>query len=52
VESLVGELNSKVENIENEMDIRLESLIIQVHDVRDEYRSKLDKMKEEFKEFV
>jgi hypothetical protein len=46
------DFNYKISCIENEMDIRLESLIIQVHDVRDEYRSKLDKMKEEFKEFV
>jgi hypothetical protein len=46
------DFNYKISCVENEMDIRLESLIKQVQDVRDEYRSKLDKMKEEFKEFV
>ena len=49
MESLVGELNSKVENIENEMDIRVESLIASIHKYRDECKNKLDLFKEEIK---
>jgi hypothetical protein len=43
---LVDELNLKIENIENEMDIRVESLIASIHDYRDECKKKLDNFKD------
>ena len=39
----------KIENIENEMDIRVESLISEIHKYRDDYRLQLNKYKEELK---
>ena len=47
-ESLINELNSKIEGIENEMDVRVESLVNMIHDYRDECKHKLNKAKEEF----
>ena len=47
-ESLIGELNSKIEGIENEMDIRVESLIASIHKYREECKIKLETVKEEF----
>jgi hypothetical protein len=46
---LVGELSSKIENIEIEMDIRVESLISSIHDYRDECKKKLDLIRDDFK---
>ena len=47
-ESLVDELNFKIEEIENEMDIRVESLIASIQSNREECKIKLETMKEEF----
>ena len=47
-ESLADELNLKIEEAENEMDIRVESLIASIHNIRDESRIKLETLKEEF----
>ncbi len=41
----------KIENIENEMDIRVESMISEIHNYRDEYRLQLDKYKKEFEKY-
>jgi hypothetical protein len=46
---LVGELSSKIEIIENEMDMRVESLVSSVHDYRDECKKKLDLIRDHFK---
>jgi hypothetical protein len=46
---MVSELNSKLERIENEMDIRVESLVATIHDYRDECKNKLDLIKNNFK---
>jgi hypothetical protein len=46
---LVGELSSKIEIIENEMDIRVESLISSIHDYRDECKNILDLIRDHFK---
>jgi hypothetical protein len=46
---LVGELSSKIENIENEMDMRVESLVSSIHDYRDECKKKLDLIRDDFK---
>jgi hypothetical protein len=45
-------LNFKIENIENEMDIRVESLVTSIHEYRDECKAKLDKYKENFAEYL
>ncbi len=37
---MVSELSSKIEVIENEMDIRVESLISSIHNYRDECNTK------------
>jgi hypothetical protein len=46
---LVGELSSKIEIVENEMDIRVESLISSIHNYRDECKKKLDLIRDDFK---
>jgi hypothetical protein len=46
---LGGELSSKIEIIEDEMDTRVESLISSIHDYRDECKKKLDSIKDDFK---
>ena len=45
---MVGELSSKIEIIENEMDMRVESLVSSIHDYRDECKRKLDLIRDEF----
>jgi hypothetical protein len=45
---LTHELNIKIETIEYEMDIRVESLVASIHDYRDECKKKLDLIKEDF----
>jgi hypothetical protein len=47
----MDELNQKIENIEFEMDIRVESLIADIHKYRDKYKHKLDIYKEKFKKY-
>jgi hypothetical protein len=47
-EMLLDSLNSKIEDIENEMDKRVESLVASIHDYRDECKKKLDLIKEDF----
>ena len=42
------EFNNKVEVIENEMDIRVQSLIMELHEYRDGCRRMLENSKEEF----
>jgi hypothetical protein len=49
---LNSELNSKIESIENEMDIRVESLVATIHDYRDECKKKLDFIKDDFKKYL
>jgi hypothetical protein len=46
---LVSELSSKIEIIENEMDMRVESLISSIHDYRDKCKKKLDFIRDDFK---
>ena len=46
---MVGELSSKIEIEEIEMDIRVESLISSIHNYRDECKKKLDLIKDDFK---
>jgi hypothetical protein len=46
---LVSELSSKIENIENEMDLRVKSLVSSIHDYRDECKKKLDLIRDDFK---
>ena len=42
-------MNSKIETIEYEMDVRVECLVSSIHDYRDECKEKLDSIKEDFK---
>jgi len=44
----MNEFNKKVETLENEMDIRVESLIAEIHKYRDDYRLRLNNSKTEF----
>ncbi len=46
---MVGELSSKIEIIENEMDMRVEYLVSSIHDYRDECKKKLDLTRDDFK---
>ena len=46
---MVSELSSKIENIENEMDMRVESLVSSIHDYRDECKNRLDLIRDHFK---
>jgi len=39
------ELNYKFQCIENQMDIRVESLVTSIHEYRDQFKIKLDKYK-------
>ena len=41
-----------IETIENEMDIRVESLVAAVHNHRNEFQIKLDKFKEKIKKYT
>ena len=45
------ELRLKIEKIENELDIRVESLILEINGYRDECRKKLHKLKNNFKKY-
>ena len=47
-ESLIDEFNLKIEVIENEMDIHVESLIASIHKYREECKIKPETAKEEF----
>ena len=46
---LTEKLNARIEKIENEMDIRVESLVSSIHDYREECKKKLDSIKNDFK---
>jgi hypothetical protein len=46
---LFSELSSKIEIIESEMDMRVESLVSSIHDYRDECKMKLDLIRDDFK---
>ncbi len=46
---MVGELSSKIEIVEIEMDMRVESLISSIHDYRDECKKKLDVIGDDFR---
>ena len=48
---MVGELSSKIEIIENEMDTRVESLISSIHDYRDKCKKKLDLIRDNLKKY-
>ncbi len=41
----------KIEKIENEMDVRTESLIIEIHNYRADFKLKLDEYKMEFQKY-
>ena len=45
------ELENKIEIIENEIDLQVESLIAEIHKCSDELRSKLRNQKEELEKF-
>jgi hypothetical protein len=45
---LIEELSYKISCLENEMDIRVESLIQQIHNHSNEFRHQLKKLKEDF----
>ena len=45
---MVFDLNLKLEGVENELDIRVESLISLIHDCRDKCKVKLDEFKQDF----
>ena len=47
----IDEFNLKIERIENEMDIRVESLIESIHKYREECKIKLETVKEEFQKY-
>ena len=47
----MDEFNKKVESLENEMDIRVESLIAEIHKYRDDYRFRLNNSKTEFQKY-
>jgi pyrimidine operon attenuation protein/uracil phosphoribosyltransferase len=49
---LIDDLKLKIENIENEMDIRVESMIIEIQNYRDDYRLQLDKYKKDFEKYI
>jgi hypothetical protein len=42
----------KLKNIENEMDIRVESMISEIHNYRDHYRLQLNKYKIELQKYI
>ena len=42
---MVDELNYKFQCIENQMDIRVESLVASIHEYRDKFKIKLDTYK-------
>ena len=44
----MSEISSKIEDIENEMDIRVDSLIIQLQNIRDKNRHRLNEYKKIF----
>jgi hypothetical protein len=41
----LNELNTKILIVENEMDIRVESLVSEIHKYREEFKQKLDRYK-------
>ena len=45
-------MHLKIENVENELDIRVESLIIEIEKYRDDYRKQLDGFKINFQKYV
>ena len=49
---LIDELIVKIESIENEMDLRVESLVSSIHDYRDECKKKLDSIRDDFKQLI
>ncbi len=42
---MIDESNYKFQCIENQMDIRVESLVTSIHEYRDQFKIKLDKYK-------
>ena len=51
-DSLVDELNLKLDGVANELDIRVASLETLIHDCRDKCRSKLDNFKKKFLKLI
>ena len=47
-DSLIDEMQLKMVNVENEMDIRVESLILEIQNYRDAYKLQLEKYLENF----
>ena len=45
--ALIDDLNFKIEIIENQMDLRVESWMEQIHNYRNEYQVELNKAKDE-----
>lgn len=50
-ESLLDELNAKLEIIENEIDLRVESIVSKAHTYGDELRMELNEFKENFQRY-
>ena len=48
-EAIIGEIEEKIVEIENEMDVRVESLIIEIESFRDKYRTQLAQYKDNLK---
>ena len=46
---LTEKLNARIEKIENEMDIRVESLVSSIPDYCEEFKKKLDSIRDDFK---
>ena len=49
---MIEDLNAKIKSIENEMDIRVESLVSSIRDYRKECKTKLDSYKNDFKKLI
>ena len=50
-ENMIEEMQNKLFNIENEMDIRVESLISEIHQYRNEFKLELNEFQREFEEY-
>ncbi len=46
------DIKLKIENIEHELDIRVESLISEIRNYHDEYKLQLEKYKKVFENFI
>jgi hypothetical protein len=49
---MIEEMQNKLINIENEMDIRVESLVDEIHQYRNEFKLELNDFQREFEEYL